>query len=80
LTSPNAAVIRAKPTAVRRKECRDRPRLLSAAAFGMIFGFVLEVVIVNLIVNQVQEIDTLYTSKRGARAVPGPASVCVGAR
>jgi len=39
-----------------------RPSLARAVAFGMMFGLILEVVIVNLIVNQVQTIDTLYTS------------------
>jgi hypothetical protein len=39
-----------------------RPRVLSAVAFGMMFGLVLEVVIVNLIVNQIQDVNTLYTS------------------
>ena len=39
-----------------------RPRVLSAVAFGMAFGLVLEVVVVNLIVNHVQDVNTLYTS------------------
>jgi hypothetical protein len=33
-----------------------------AVGFGMLFGLVLEVVVVNLIVNQVQDVNTLYTS------------------
>ena len=31
-------------------------------AFGMAYGLVLEVVVVNLIVNQIQDLNTLYTS------------------
>ena len=34
----------------------------AAMAFGMMFGLVLEVLVVNLIVNQVQDVNTLYTS------------------
>jgi hypothetical protein len=39
-----------------------RPNVIAAVAFGMTFGLVLEVVIVNLIVNQIQDVNTLYTS------------------
>jgi len=39
-----------------------RPRVLPAVAFGMMFGLVLEVLIVNLVVNQIQDVNTLYTS------------------
>ncbi len=40
----------------------SRPSLGRAVAFGMMFGLILEVVVVNVAVNQVQTIDTLYTS------------------
>jgi len=40
----------------------NRPSIAKAMAFGMMFGLVLEVVVVNLIVNQVQAVNTLYTS------------------
>jgi hypothetical protein len=40
----------------------NRPSVAKAIAFGMIFGLILEVVVVNLIVNQVQTVNTLYTS------------------
>lgn len=39
-----------------------RPNLIAAIAFGMTFGLVLEVVVVNLIGNQIQDVNTLYTS------------------
>jgi hypothetical protein len=39
-----------------------RPRVSSAVAFGIAFGLVLEVLNVNLIVNQIQDVNTLYTS------------------
>jgi len=39
-----------------------RPSIAGAMAFGMMFGLLLEVVIVNLVVNQVQDVNTLYTS------------------
>ncbi|MBW8060233.1 MAG: hypothetical protein FVQ78_07860 [Solirubrobacterales bacterium] len=39
-----------------------RPNIASAMAVGMMFGLVLEVVVVNLIVNQIQDVNTLYTS------------------
>ncbi len=40
----------------------NRPSVGRAMAFGMMFGLLLEVVVVNLIVNQVQTVDTLYSS------------------
>lgn len=40
----------------------NRPSIAKAMAFGMMFGLLLEVVVVNLIVNQIQTVDTLYTS------------------
>ncbi len=40
----------------------SRPSIAKAIAFGMMFGLLLEVVVVNLIVNQIQTVDTLYTS------------------
>jgi len=40
----------------------SRPSIAKAIAFGMTFGLLLEVVVVNLIVNQIQTVDTLYTS------------------
>lgn len=40
----------------------SRPSIASAMAVGMMFGLVLEVAVVNLIVNQVQDVNTLYTS------------------
>lgn len=40
----------------------SRPSIAKAIAFGMMFGLLLEVVVVNLIVNQIQAVDTLYTS------------------
>jgi hypothetical protein len=39
-----------------------RPRLMGAVMQGVLFGLVLEVVIVNLIVNRIQDVNTLYTS------------------
>ena len=39
-----------------------RPRLLPAMVLGMAYGLLLEVVVVNLIVNQIQDLNTLYTS------------------
>ena len=36
--------------------------MIAAIAFGVVFGLVLEVVIVNLIINQDQDVNTLYTS------------------
>jgi hypothetical protein len=39
-----------------------RPNAIPAVAFGMAFGLVLEVVVVNLVVNQIQHVNTLYTS------------------
>lgn len=39
-----------------------RPKLPAAVMQGVMFGLVLQVVIVNLVVNQIQSIDTLYTS------------------
>ena len=39
-----------------------RPSIAKAMAFGMMFGLLLEVVVVNLVVNQIQTVDTLYTS------------------
>jgi hypothetical protein len=40
----------------------SRLSVAKAVAFGMMFGLILEVVVVNLIVNQVQTVNTLYTS------------------
>jgi hypothetical protein len=40
----------------------SRPSPGHAAVFGMTFGLILELVVVNLVVNQLQTIDTLYTS------------------
>jgi hypothetical protein len=40
----------------------NRPSVAKAMAVGMMFGLTLELVIVNLIVNQVQTVNTLYTS------------------
>jgi hypothetical protein len=39
-----------------------RPHPLGAIMQGVMFGLVLEVVIVNLIVNRIQDVNTLYTS------------------
>jgi hypothetical protein len=39
-----------------------RPSLQGAIRQGVMFGLVLELVIVNLIVNQIQHVNTLYTS------------------
>jgi hypothetical protein len=39
-----------------------RPSVAKAVTFGMMFGLLVEVVVVNLIVNQIQAVDTLYTS------------------
>ena len=39
-----------------------RPSIAKAVALGMMFGLLLEVVVVNLIVNRIQAVDTLYTS------------------
>lgn len=40
----------------------SRPSVAKAMAFGMMFGLLLEIVVVNLVVNQIQTVDTLYTS------------------
>lgn len=40
----------------------SRPSVGGAIALGMAFGLLLEVVIVNLVVNQIQDVNTLYTS------------------
>jgi hypothetical protein len=40
----------------------NRPSIAKAMALGMMFGLVLEVVVVNLVVNQIQTVNTLYTS------------------
>ncbi|MGD9734072.1 MAG: hypothetical protein AB7V58_00445 [Solirubrobacterales bacterium] len=39
-----------------------RPRIISAMMAGIVYGLVLEVLIVNLIINQLQSVNTLYTS------------------
>jgi len=39
-----------------------RPNVIAAMALGMMFGLLLEVAIVNLVVNQIQDVNTLYTS------------------
>ena len=39
-----------------------RPNAIAAIALGIAFGLVLEVVIVNLVVNRIQDVNTLYTS------------------
>lgn len=39
-----------------------RPNLIAAAMQGTMFGLVLEVVILNLVVNQIQDVNTVYTS------------------
>lgn len=39
-----------------------RPNPIGAIMQGVMFGLVLELVIVNLIVNQIQDVNTLYTS------------------
>lgn len=39
-----------------------RPTVLAAMAFGMMFGLVLELLVVNVVVNSIQTVDTLYTS------------------
>jgi hypothetical protein len=39
-----------------------RPNAIAAIAFGIAFGLVLEAVAVNLVVNQIQDVNTLYTS------------------
>jgi hypothetical protein len=39
-----------------------RPHPIAAIMQGMMLGLVLEVVIVNLIVNRIQDVNTLYTS------------------
>lgn len=40
----------------------SRPIIAKATVFGMMFGLLLEVVVVNVVVNQIQTVDTLYTS------------------
>lgn len=40
----------------------SRPGIAKAIALGMMFGLLLEVVVVNLIVNRIQAVDTLYTA------------------
>ena len=40
----------------------NRPSVAKAMAFGMMFGLLLEVVVVNLVVNPIQDVNTLYTS------------------
>ncbi len=39
-----------------------RPNPIAAIMQGVMFGLVLEVVILNLIVNQIQDVNTVYTS------------------
>ena len=39
-----------------------RPNTIAAVGFGIAYGLVLGVVIVNLVVNQIQDVNTVYTS------------------
>lgn len=39
-----------------------RPNAIAAIALGIAFGLVLEAVAVNLVVNQIQDVNTVYTS------------------
>lgn len=39
-----------------------RPNVLAAIGVGMMFGLLLEVLVVNVAVNGIQTVDTLYTS------------------
>lgn len=40
----------------------SRPQLVPAVVVGMMWGLILEVVLVNIIVNNWQDVNTLYTS------------------
>lgn len=40
----------------------SRPGRLMALALGVVYGLLLEAVVLNLLVNQVQEVDTVYTA------------------
>jgi uncharacterized membrane protein len=42
-----------------------RPNAIAAIALGLAFGLVLEAVVVNLVVNQIQDVNTVYTSTPG---------------
>ncbi len=39
-----------------------RPGCLTALAFGVGYGLLLEVVLLNLLVNQIQDVNTVYTA------------------
>ena len=58
----NSAILGVVGIALATSLLGRRPSPVAAVAFGMTFGLVLEVVVVNLIVNQIQDVNTLYTS------------------